>query len=73
MKELLKLIPVLGLTTLMSLALGCPSGGEVGDDTPPGDDPEAASEEEPANDQSEKEKAAAQAIADQLKGKAGKE
>ena len=42
MKVFLKLLPIIGLTTLTTLALGC-GGADVGDDTPPG---EVADEEE---------------------------
>ena len=35
MKELLKLLPVLGLVSLLGLAVGCAETASIGDDTPP--------------------------------------
>ncbi len=35
MKELLKLLPVLGLISLLSLAIGCTENEDWGDDSPP--------------------------------------
>ena len=35
MKELLKLLPVLGLVSLLGLAVGCAETVDMGDDTPP--------------------------------------
>ncbi len=38
MKDLLKLLPILGLALLLNLTLGCTETADMGDDTPP--DPE---------------------------------
>jgi len=38
MKDLLKLLSILGLVSLLNLTIGCGGAAEVGDDTPP--DPE---------------------------------
>ncbi|MDP7010877.1 MAG: hypothetical protein QF685_05815 [Verrucomicrobiota bacterium] len=35
MKELLKLLPLLGLVSLINLSIGCGETANVGDDTPP--------------------------------------
>ena len=35
MKEFLKLLPVLGLVSLLTLAVGCAETVDMGDDTPP--------------------------------------
>jgi len=35
MKELLKLLPILGLVSLLNLSLGCTETADMGDDTPP--------------------------------------
>ena len=35
MKELLKLLPLLGLVSLINLSIGCGDTANMGDDTPP--------------------------------------
>ena len=35
MKDLLKLLPILGLALLLNLTLGCTETADMGDDTPP--------------------------------------
>lgn len=54
MKEFLKLIPILGLVSLLNLTIGCTETANMGDDTPPpvedGYDGGGADNEQPARD-----------------------
>ena len=58
MKELLKLIPILGLVSLLNLTIGCTESVQMGDDTPPpeedGYDGGGADNEQPAGDDGNK-------------------
>ena len=50
MKELLKLLPILGLVSLLNLTIGCAENTDMGDDTPPSADEEYNPEDgEPPN------------------------
>ena len=54
MKDLLKLLPILGLVSLLTLTLGCAETADMGDDTPPpaedGYDGGGAENEQPSRD-----------------------
>ena len=54
MKELLKLIPILGLVSLLNLTIGCTESAKMGNDTPPpeedGYDGGGADNEQPPGD-----------------------